>query len=297
MKHTIFRYLAIILVLAIIGPISPAFATEVTGFGNVHDSLPSAAEIWIALRDSGELYVNEDGLFCVKDNIYSDCSSYKQFLITVEHCNISITEGIIVATNNNSIALSDATISNYVPVLEELCNSLGAFRSPIVKDGNDYSVCVAGGSVITPTLPGDSYDVHVCSEQYIEMIAICENNYQFLVSHFNSMLVLQTTDPTFNAWLSTASLWVSRVRPNGSWDYKVSAAYGPYNNVLCSYYKEAYRHITAEYFGNLNYGYTGSFLFRLDILHFGSSVVSGFDPADEADWPAIDEGYYLKTNS
>ena len=30
----------------------------------------------------------------------------------------------------------------------------------------------------------------------------------------------------------------------------------------------------------------------LNVLHFGSSAVSGFDPKDTADWPAIDAGYY-----
>lgn len=275
----------------------PVFAAEVTDAETGHDPLYSAAEIWIALRDSGELYANEDGLFCVKDNIYSDCSAYKQFLVTVEFCNISIAEGILVATKDNSITLSETALSDYVPILDTLCRASAMPSCTALEIETNNSICAIGGNVITPTLPGDNYDVHVCSEEFIDMVAICETNYQFLVTHYDSMLVLQMTDPMFNAWLSTASLWVSRVRPNGSWDYKVSTTYGPYNNVLCTYYREAYRHITAEYFGNLNYGYTGSFLFSLDMLHFGSSAVSGFDAADEADWPAIDDGYYLKTNS
>ena len=58
-----------------------------------------------------------------------------------------------------------------------------------------------------------------------------------------------------------------------------------------------------NFFGNFNYGYTGSFLFGLNTLHAGShtvALISGvlktgnFDLAAEYDdWEAIDEGYYL----
>lgn len=53
-----------------------------------------------------------------------------------------------------------------------------------------------------------------------------------------------------------------------------------------------FQHLTSEYIGNFNCGFTGSYLFSLGVLHFGSSAVAGFDPSDQEDWPAIDNGYY-----
>lgn len=159
---------------------------------------------------------------------------------------------------------------------------------PIYANSRTYSF-------IYPVIRDDGTP-HTCSRQSINALSICEENYQFLVTHYHSMLVMQEANPSFNAWLSTASLWVNMVRPGGGWDYKVSSEYGPYNKPLCAYYNGAYHHFTSEYFGNLNYGYTGSYLFSLNTLHFGSSAVAGFDPADESDWPAIDEGYHLKKN-
>jgi hypothetical protein len=79
------------------------------------------------------------------------------------------------------------------------------------------------------------------------------------------------------------------VRENGAWDYKVHWTEPTYcfrvNGIDGN-------HKTSEWFGNYNYGFTGKFLFSLDILHAGSYAVSGFDPNDvTTDWPAIDLGY------
>ena len=141
---------------------------------------------------------------------------------------------------------------------------------------------------------GGDGDTHTCSGMTFNLITICRNNYQHLVSYHDSMLTLEIMNPGLNAYVSTASYWVSLVREDGAWDYKSSSTYGPYNKLLCTYYDGEFHHITSEYFGNFNYGYTGSFLFSLDILHAGSYAVSGFNPADQADWPAIDDGYYYK---
>lgn len=280
MKRYVLFCLAIVLVFSVASLPLNALAVSIDHISAADVSFSDVADIWIDLRDSGKLLVNEQGLFYVEENEYANTIAYKRFLQVVEHCNIAIAEGVLVATEENSVQIADGAIVDYEQALEDLDEY---YTLPPRVDAEDIGVDEA-----------QPFAAH-CSAQSVNVLSICESNYQFLVTHYDSMMIVQMTDPTFNAWLSTVSLWISRVRPNGSWDYKVSSTYGPYNNPLCSYYGGTYHHFTAEYFGNLNYGYTGSFLFNLNTLHFGSSAVSGFDPADESDWPAIDEGYYLKT--
>ena len=67
--------------------------------------------------------------------------------------------------------------------------------------------------------------------------------------------------------------------------------------MFCCYFDSNFDHVTSEYIGNFNYGYTGSYLFDLNTLHLGSSAVSGFDPADVSDWPAIDAGFENAPNT
>jgi hypothetical protein len=254
---------------------------------------PNAADIWIALRDSGKLAVDEGGYFYVEDNEYSSCSTYAEFLTVLQHCNLFISRGIISATEANSVRI----MQDSRPLCEEQIFAYEVADGVVNLNGakEEVSVDPNGGTGSNHDyIIFDGGDGHICAVMSIDLIGICEQNYISIQEYHESMLVMQQTEPTFNAILATSLFWVSQVCPNGPWDYKVSTTYGPHNKMLCSYYNGAYHHFTAEYFGNLNYGYTGSYLFTLDTLHWGSSAVSGFDPADEADWPAIDEGFYLK---
>lgn len=122
---------------------------------------------------------------------------------------------------------------------------------------------------------------------------MCEKNYKILSDYYDYCVDLQSAHPEENIdpWYLTALNWVGKVRERGVWDYKVKK--GPWNKEYnCTYGGNNNQIRTAEFIGNYNYGYTGSFLFSLDTLHFGSYAVSGFNPRDVDDWPAIDEGYY-----
>lgn len=95
---------------------------------------------------------------------------------------------------------------------------------------------------------------------------------------------------------SAMGYWVGKVRPGGDWDYKVQPNYAPYNRKFCCTYgknnSKKFYHLSSEFIGNYNYGYTGSILFNLDILKFGSTAAAGFDwTKDSDDYPAITEGY------
>lgn len=134
---------------------------------------------------------------------------------------------------------------------------------------------------------------HECGYKAVTVGKLCFDNYNELSDFFDNAVQLALVNPNFKPWSATAGFWVGSVMPGGVWDYKTVSGYAPYNTVLCcSYGGLTYQHRTSEWLGNYNYGYTGAFLFDLNTLHFGSSAVSGFSPADQLDWPAIDEGFY-----
>lgn len=112
------------------------------------------------------------------------------------------------------------------------------------------------------------------------MGVLASNNYDTIVNYYNAAVSASLISPGFNPWLSTASYWVALVRENGAWDYKSNVDYmGKY--FCCIYGGLSNQDHYVEWIGNYNYGYTGSFLFSLDVLHTGSYIVSGMDPKDE----------------
>ena len=134
---------------------------------------------------------------------------------------------------------------------------------------------------------------HECGYPSLNVGAMCFDNYNELEEYYDMCVQVSIISPDFDPYLATAGYWVGKVREGGDWDYKSQPGFSPYDKMFCcSYGGLTKQHRTSEWLGNYNYGYTGSFLFSLGILHFGSSAVAGFDPADEEDWPAIDEGYY-----
>ena len=108
-------------------------------------------------------------------------------------------------------------------------------------------------------------------------------------------LITQMSYNPSGAHAATTGVWLARVRPGGIWDYKSSEDYGAdyRTEYYCTYglnnSKTGIR--TTEFMGNYNYGYTGSMLYTLSILKAGSTAVSGFNPKDVEDYPAITEGY------
>lgn len=126
-------------------------------------------------------------------------------------------------------------------------------------------------------------------EIYLNVGSLTANNRQRLIDFYETYLAYE---PDGNARNATIGYWVGMVMPGGQWDYKSDDEIGPWDHTwCCSYWRLSNQHKTAEWIGNYNYGYTGSFLFSLDVLKTGSFVVSGFDPSDYDDWDAIEDGY------
>lgn len=135
-----------------------------------------------------------------------------------------------------------------------------------------------------------------CSLTKVAFGKMVRANLSTLKTYYNKQLELAVLNPKVDATKNTVSLWISKVKSKGPWDYKTVSPYAPYNKTLCLTYgvndsKKSY-HKTSEFMGNYNYGYTGRFLFPLAVLKVGSNTAAG-NPfvKDKADYPAIEEGF------
>lgn len=119
---------------------------------------------------------------------------------------------------------------------------------------------------------------------YYDLGTVVHRNYQILYARFIS--------GGGGGYLVALAFWLDMVRPNGQWDYKVQSGFVN-KSFVCIYGAHSSKSVThtSEWIGNYNYGYTGRFLFSLDILHAGSAAVGGGVEKDKHDWPAIDEGF------
>ena len=260
-----------------------AFAVETDNTSAVQEveiNIASAVHLWPHLKENGYLYVDENGLLAVdSNNEWTTLSEFSEFLSIIEACNQAILDGILIA-NPDTIELSTVYELDEQLVPYAIENGTANLQHEGAKESDDE------------IMPQNA--AHGCSVQALNLLNMCENNYQTLVDYYWDMVDLQIYNPQLDPWLSTAGFWVGKVAEGGAWDYKTVNGFAPWYTEFCCYFNSNFQHVTSEYIGNFNYGYTGSFLFSLNVLHFGSSAVSGFDPADEDDWPAIDAGYYAK---
>ena len=229
------------------------------------DSDSNFVSAWITMRDEGHLRVNNEGLLELAENdTIKNLAGYDSVVKMIAVCNESIQDDVLLVD----------------PETIEL-------TSVINPEGNQKPYGLTNHT--TPIIPRNG--AHGCSVQALDLLIMCKRNYNTLSEYYEKMLRLALINPNLSPWGATVGFWISKVEPNGEWDYKTKHGFAPWYSEFCSYFDGNFHHITSEYIGNFNYGYTGSFLFSLDVLHLGSSAVAGFDPADESDWPAIDAGY------
>lgn len=232
-------------------------------------------DIWNTLRASGDMIVNDDGLLFVNaNNKLASAPDYDEFMRLVNVCNESIIAGVLVA---------DAETCDIASVLQPETEFV---PNGMMQKINNLDVSISPMNA-----------AHGCSVQACSLLNMCQKNYNTLDEYHKDMLQLVLVNPNLSPWGATVGFWISKVEPGGDWDYKVQPGFAPYNSMFCCYFDSNFNHVTSEYIGNFNYGYTGSYLFDLDTLHWGSSAVSGFDPADVSDWPAIDAGFENAPNT
>ena len=180
-----------------------------------------------------------------------------------------------IEIENDSFASQPTEIENDSQIVEltggddELSNS--------INDADD-----------TASLATSNTSAHGCGYEQIDFRGMCESNY----NQIKDIFTISSYSSWSDAYGTTVGYWVGKVRGGGDWDYKSTNEYRPSSKIFCSYYDGTYHHITSEYMGNYNYGYTGSYLFSLQILGTGSFVVAKFDISDvHTDWPAIVAGF------
>lgn len=259
----------------------PAMAAETSTF-DLDSVSQDAVDIWVSLREEGGITADKKGILTVnEENSYIDRIGYTRFLEAIVLYNDLISNGIIAVDSQTGELVTCIT---------------GRVPEQIIIEGERH-IQEQIKTHVSPSIPNRSLAAHSCSYPDLDLIGMCEDNYNELDAVYALNKIIEAANPSGlpTAWLSTAIYWVNKVREEGDWDYKTQPDFKPWDKTFCSYYDGVYHHITSEYIGNFNYGYTGSLLFSLDILHFGSSAVSGFDPADEEDWPAIDAGFEKAT--
>ena len=227
-------------------------------------------QIWLELRNEHYLTVGNDGLLYVEpDNMFTNMSTYPEFLNLIDVCNDSIRDGFLLVDQDTGMMRSAIQFET-----EVVPYGLSSQNEPNEPD----EIIPYNGA-------------HGCSVQALALLQMCQRNYNTLVNYYEEMRQLANIYPEVDPMGMAVAYWIANVRPGGEWDYKVHPNFAPYYTQFCSYFNGNFNHITSEYIGNFNYGYTGSFLYPLTILHLGSYTVSGFDPKDKEDWPAIDAGY------
>jgi len=211
--------------------------------------------------------------------IITFCVSFAPVLTcrgTVDVCNYSIIEGILAVDANT------LEITNAPP--RDIAQALFNADCSAVPDYDDNGGCTADDQMGTdePSTPSRN-GAHGCSVQELSLLIMCQNNYNAVQNYYNDMVYMIKFGSTLDPGMAAASFWIAKVMPGGIWDYKVQPGFAPYNTLFCAYFNGTFNHITSEYIGNFNFGYTGKFLFTLSTLHFGSSAVSGFSASDPSD--------------
>lgn len=123
---------------------------------------------------------------------------------------------------------------------------------------------------------------------------VAQQNKQEILDIYNNLLNSPDPDTRAGAYSFTVGYWVGCVAPGGPWDYKVGDL-GPYDRMWTMHLKyNSLIYANAEWFGNFNYGLTGSVLFSESVLLEGSmaaSIATMRAGDDATDISAIKRGY------
>lgn len=268
------KILSIIISLTLILSVSTLSASATTIAHSGQDRRnEEIVQIWNQLRQEGKMYC-VDGEIAIYPNSLETNPRYSDFMDTIEFTNETIRQGIAYICDEEQVLVATYPEIALQARLEYISRQMDALEH-IERHGPEYSNRTANA-------------------ENLNLIGLCEDNYDFIVTYYDGCMVIQMANPTtYSAWAATVTCWVTRVREDGPWDYKARDGYeGKTFNVV---YNGKSDTVSAEFVGNFNYGYTGSFLFGIDSLIAGSVAIAGSIEKDQHDWPAIKEGYKAKT--
>lgn len=198
-----------------------------------------------------ELWENEDvddKMFVANDGLIQVSSSSKEIQEAVEIWNEAIRQGIVAYDNEKGqlIMTQDYNVIPHAFNEDDGNSNNDAMRTAITLDNTRYPYWNVGKTA--------------------------RENYNTIKKFYNDMVKAKVFSPSVDPWAATVSYWLALVRPYGDWDYKnVKGRYG--KTYRCEYGGKIQNH-HVSWVGNYNYGYTGKFLFDLDVLKKGSIAES-----------------------
>lgn len=251
------------------------FVNEYSGYVKEVPKNEKSALAWELARDNRFISVDSDGHIQVETSSAEEALSdeYYNFIESVDLCNYLV-DLKLLEVNPETLEI------NNLEITEESLDAMEAMDT------------IENQSQTIDTLRFRISGEH-CSYQKLDVGTLVDSNLNEIVHVKSGLVDMGVEDP----YMAAVAYWVQKVKTYGDWDYKWSEELSGEqlgDTILCcTYARGTDIHRKTEWLGNYNYGYTGTALFPLDILHLGSYAISGFDSDDKiTDWPAVDEGYY-----
>lgn len=196
------------------------------------------------LKEQNIIYLDQNGLIVVPDKadtIGINRDLYEEYIQIIERANQLIKDDFI--SFDNKLNLEPFT-------QEEIANKV------FLRDQNNNNYY---------------YKIFSQEPETIRVVDLVESNRSELEDFYNTIAVVNPGD----AYVATVGYWVGKVSENGSWDYKVQPGFAPWDRDFYAIMYNGFSEIhNSKWLGNYNYGYTGQFLFSLDILLIGGDAIS-----------------------
>ncbi|PLR75200.1 hypothetical protein CU633_22405 [Bacillus sp. V3-13] len=241
------------------------FPPDITNAASNFSEIKTTQELHQELKDEKLIYLDENGLIKIPDNLSSlgvNQDLFDKYINMVNITNQQIQDGII--SMDKELNVKPFTI-------EEIADKI--YENDKKNDENNISFSTLSTS------------------SYLDLVDLVETNRDELEAIYN-------TQATFNpsgAYNFTVGWWVGKVREDGDWDYKVQPGFSPwYKTFNMAHYNGIVEEHNSKWLGNYNYGYTGEFLFSLSVLLAGGDAISyliNWEPDTPEAKEAIEWGY------
>ncbi|TRZ38514.1 hypothetical protein CEQ21_24315 [Niallia circulans] len=211
---------------------------------------------YASLNDNGQIVINANA-----EDLNVSGELFNQYLVEMGQLNDGITEGVM--NFNEDFQIEFAT-------QEEILENLETEAPQVVIEDENSEITVIEKSPkfgVLRVVDGGYPKKNIQS--------LVENNRKQFEKIYKDNLTAQkySGGNSVNAYNATASWFVAKVQPGGSWDYKVVSGYKPWDNKINGYFYSGYKVVNAAYIGNYNYSYTGELLFsKNDLLRAGDAV-------------------------
>lgn len=250
------------------------FPPEISNAASIGD-VNTTQELHQELKDAKIIYLDKDGLIAVPDDLSSlgvNQDLAEKYIDMINIANDQIQDGIFSMDKELNVKPFTA---------EEIADKV--YENDQKDKNNNNNKRSVQAAAANPKL---------------NVVSLVEKNRKELIKIHD----IQATVNPSSAYTFSVGWWVGKVTVNGDWDYKVVSGYSPWNKSFSmTLYNGVVQTHNSKWLGNYNYGYTGQFLFPLNILHKGGDAVSyalNYKPDSQAAKDTIEWGfsdaYYFK---